>query len=414
VGVVWTIAWRNTWRQRRRTLLTMSTIALGLVLILWYWGISDGTVQQMIESTARLGSGHVLIQQEGYQDARAIERYLTAEQWRAAEAWLDDARGPAPIEHVTRRAFASGLASSADGSAGVLVIGIDPEQERRASRFFEVLATGRFLEPGDEGQVVLGRGVARRLAAGEDTRVVLMAQSTTGELESLLVRVAGTIRTGLEELDERLVLVPLATAQRLLGLGDGVHQVAVLLADADASETLAAAGRRRLDGMEVLGWPEAHPELVDMVRLLGVRNTFLSLLIFALVAFLVFNTLLMAVMERTRELSLLDAIGLTPARRFAMVMAEATVIATLASALGLGLGYGVHLYFATVGLPVEALFGGDVAMAGTVLDPVLYSHLSGTRVAQTLGLVFGMTLALALAPALRATRSADVANLGAR
>jgi putative ABC transport system permease protein len=414
MGVIWTMAWRNTWRQRRRTVLTVSTIGLGLVLILLFWGISDGTVQQMVESTVRMGSGHVLIQQQGYQQSRASERYLRGEPLRAAERWLEQARAIAPIEHIARRSYASGLASSADGAAGVLIMGIEPGPERPASRFFEMLASGRFLEPADEAQAVLGSGVARRLAVREGDRVVLMAQSTSGELESLLVRVAGTLRTRLEEMDERLVLVPLATAQRLLALGEGLHQIAVVLGEAGASEALAGAGQARLQGMEVLAWPEAHPELVDMVRLLGVRNAFISLLIFTLVAFLVFNTLLMAVMERTRELSLLDAVGLTPARRFAMVMAEGAVIAALGCALGLVLGYAIHWYFATAGLSVEALFSGDVALAGTVLDPVLYSRLSARRIVQILALVFAMTLVLALAPAWRAARPAEVAKLGTR
>jgi ABC-type lipoprotein release transport system permease subunit len=412
--VIWTMAWRNTWRQRRRTLLTMSTIALGLALILLYWGLTDGTVQQMIESTARMGSGHVVIQQAGYHDSPEVERYLSGAQAQDAEAWLADMRASAPIAHVTRRTFASGLASSADGSAGVLVVGIDPERERSASRFADQVDAGRFLQPGDEGYVLPGAGVARRLAVGADDRVVLMAQSTTGDLESILVRVIGTVRTGLPDLDDRIVLVPISDAQRLLGLGAGVHQVAALLHDAGASAPLAAAGRARLQGVEVLDWSGAHPELIDMVRLLAVRNTFMSLLVFTLVAFLVFNTLLMAVMERRRELSLLDAVGLSPGRRFAMVMAEAAVIAVLASAAGFALGFAGHWYLATEGLAMGALLGEDVAIAGTVLDPVLYSHLSAARIAQTLGLVFAMTLVLALVPARRATRPGDIAHLGAR
>jgi putative ABC transport system permease protein len=410
--VVWTIAWRNTWRQRRRTILTMSTIALGLVLILVILGLSDGTIQQMVDSTVRMGSGHVLIQQQGYQESRAVERYLTGTEWEETEKLLAQPDLNVPVEHVTLRTFASGLASSADGSAGVQIIGIAPKRERPASRFVDALIEGRFLEEDDDAQAVIGSGVASRLAASPGARVVLMAQAADGELESMMVRVAGIVRTGLEELDDVLVLVPVETGRRLLALGEGVHQVAVLLGDAGDSEALATAMQARLEGVEVLDWARAHPELVDVVHLVGIRNAFLGALIFTLVAFLVLNTLLMAVMERTREFTLLDAVGLTPERRFATVMAEALVIAALASLIGLALGYGAHLYLATAGLPLDVLFTDDVALAGTMLDPVLYSHLSAARIFQALAVVFVMTLALALLPAARAARKTNIGVMG--
>ncbi len=412
--VVLTIAWRNAWRHTRRTLLTMSTIALGVALLMMHKGLSDGALQQMIESTVRLGSGHVLIQDSGYLASGNVERYLRGEQVRDAQRWLDDLGGVPRIEHQVRRVYASGLASSADGAVGVRIIGVEPDHERDASRFYESLVAGRYLAPDDVGEALLGSGVAERLKAEPGARVVLMAQAVDGELESVLVRVAGVVRTGLEELDDALVLMPLATAQDFLALDDGVHQIALVLGEESASGPLAAAGSRHLPGTEVLDWREAHPELLGIIQLVGGRDVLLYTMILALVAFMVLNTMMMAVLERSREFTLLDALGLTPGRRFAMVIAEASVIGVLAIAVGFAIGYGVHLYFATTGVPLTVFFDEDVALAGTTLDPVLYSELSPKRIAQILAVVFGITLVLALAPARRAARPAEVAQLGRR
>lgn len=412
MSVILAISWRNIWRQKRRTLLTMSTIAIGLALILVLKGLTDGTLQQMIDSTVRMGSGHVVIQQPEYLDFGGVERFLDADQVVAAEAWLREAAGTVAIEHVVRRAFVSGLASSADGSVGVRVVGIDPEQELGASKFPESITEGRFLESEDEGRALLGKGAARRLAVGIGDRVVLMAQGAHGELESVLVRVAGIVHLGLDEMDDALVVIPLSTAQAFLGLEGGAHQVSVILADARDSQPLAAAGARRLEGLEVLDWRGAHPELVDVIQLVGVRNILLGTVVFTLVAFLVFNTLLMAVLERVRELALLEAVGLVGLRRFVMVMYEALFITALASLLGLALGLGAHSYLATSGLALEAFTSEGFEIAGTVLEPVLYSHLSLGGVLKIVGLVFGMTLLLALPPARRAARPTQIGHLG--
>ncbi|MCC5870402.1 MAG: ABC transporter permease, partial [Gammaproteobacteria bacterium] len=358
----------------------MSTIALGMALLMMLKGLSDGTLQQMIDSSVRLGSGHVVLQQDGYLELGGVERHLSREQLERAEQWLASQADNMRVEHVVRRAFASGLASSADGSVGVQIIGTEPQRERHASRFQDALIAGSFLEGEGAGEALLGSGVAERLEAWPGTRVVLMAQGAGGEIESVMVRVSGVIRTGLEELDDALVIMPLAAAQEFLSLGGGVHQVALLLSEERNTVRTAAAGAAALEGIEVLSWQDAHPELVGIIQLVGARDALLYAMILALVAFMVLNTMMMAVLERGREFTLLDALGFTPSKRFSMILAEAFTIAALAAVVGLALGYGAHLYFAHAGIPLEVFFDGDVALAGTTLDPVLYSQLSGARI----------------------------------
>lgn len=408
-NVILKIAWRNLWRHTRRTILTVTTVSLGLALLLISLGLGDGSHQQMVESAVRLGSGHILIQQRGYQTEGALERFLQHEEAVLAQKWLEKRERAFEVRHSLRRVFASGLASSAEGSTGVQLLGVEPDAEASASRFDEKVINGSFLRNGAKDQAVIGEGVARKLAVSVGQKIVLMAQGArTTEIQSRLVRVSGILRTGMEAFDQLLVLTDLETAQQFLGLGDGIHQVAIFLGDETQSQALALQGSRELPGLEVLHWSDALPELRDYIRIDDGGNYVFYTFIFLLIAFTVMNTLLMSVLERRRECALLEAIGLTPGNRFAMVLAESIFLASLSSLLGLTVGYAFHWYLHTHGLPLEIFYSGEISAAGVTLDPVLYSDLSFNRLAGSIIMVFMLTILLALLPAVRAARAGDI------
>lgn len=413
MSIVLKIAWRNLWRKPRRTILTVITISLGLALLLIFLGIGDGGHEQMIEGAVRMGSGHVLIQQERYQEQGGIDRLLSKEEIEAVKTWGQEMKGRFPIVHILQRTFVSALASSADGATGVQLIGVQPLQEKQASDFDKKVVEGEFLNETDRDWVILGQGVAHKLALDVGDKLVLMAQGTDSvEIRSRLVRVRGILRTGLEEHDQALALMPLVASQEFLKLNAQVHQIALLMRDAQFSEELAGIGRQEFAALEVLYWGEALPELKEFIVIDDGGNYVMNLILFLLISFTVLNTLLMSVLERGREFALLHCLGLTPGKRFAMVLVEAFFIAGLAALAGFGLGYGVHLYLSRYGLPLDLFYAGDMSAAGVVIDPVMYSRLSAARITQSMILVFGLTLLLSLVPAWRAARSGDVHSLG--
>ncbi len=409
------IAWRNLWRHTRRTLLTATTVAMGLALLFIFFGLNDGGHAQMIEDAARMGSGHVVIQRQGYQERGGIDLALSQEQIEKASAWARSAGSRFPIESVTGRIFSSGLASSADGSTGIQIIGLDPEVERQHSIYPEKIVEGEFLEVGDGNLAVIGEGIARKLEVDLGGKLVLMSQGVgTSEIQSILVRVKGILKTGVDEVDLSLVLAPLKTCEKLFLLPERLHQVALLSDEHRRSTALAEDGRRALEqfDLEVLSWKEAMPELYQFILVDDGGNYIFDLFLFLLIAFMVLNTLLMSVLERRREFSLLDALGLSGAQRFAMVMTEAVLIASLSIAIGSALGYAAHSALHVWGLPLSAFGMDDATMAGVAFNPVLYSELYPERVALSIGSVFTMTMLLALFPAARAARKGSVQILG--
>ena len=407
------LAWRNIWRQKRRTFLTVFTVSLGLGLLLVSIGLGDGGHYQMIESAVRMGSGHVVIQKPGYQELGAVDLFLTRAQQQDAHSWLDGVGGRFGIEHVLVRTFGSGLAASAEDAAGVQLIGIDPGGEGRVSSLFDKLVEGELPVARDADRVVLGYGIVRKLSLKVGEKLVLTAQGAQGsDLQSVLVRLGGTLRTGIEEFDQGVIYVPLETAQKFFRIGPGVHQIAVIIEDSRASMKMARLGKQQLPGLEVLSWAEALPELRDFILVDDAGNYLFNSLIFVLIAFLVLNTLLMSVLERNREFALLDAMGLSPAARFTMVMVEATGVAALSSLGGFVLGFSGHLYLAVYGLPMDLFASETFTAAGVAFDPVIYSVLSAGRIIGCVLLVFGLTLSLAVAPARRAARFTDPHLLG--
>lgn len=407
MSILVTLAWRNLWRHPRRTLLTAGAVALGLALVLLFLGLQDGQHAQMIESAVRMGSGHVLVQTPEYQRRRGIELVVPTP---LAERVVDWARQRGDVEAVVPRAFASALLSSADGSTGVTLVGVDPAAEASVSRLAARVAAGRFLAPSDRGVVVIGSGVRRLLEAGPGSRVVAMAQGARGgELRSALYRVVGVVHTGLAEVDEGLVLAPLASVGEFLDLG-GVHQVALILHEAGDARRLAAAASGAFPKLEALTWAEADPQLEAFIRVDDVGTYLFDAIFFVLIGFMVFNTLLMSVLERGREMALLGALGLSAPRRLALVLLEGLLLAGLAGAVGVGLGLAGHTYFRLHGLPLAWFTRQTVEAAGVVLDPVMYSRLTPGRVAAAVALVLSLTLALASLAARHAARPVD-ANL---
>ena len=403
------MAWRNLWRHARRTVLTSVTVALGLAMLLIFVGLGDGGHAQMIDGAVRLGSGHVVFQAPDYQELGGLERTIQQSQADQVVRWLEEKKGDFRIEGVVARLFASSLASSASGSSGVFLMGIQPELEGRVSKFASKLSDGEFLEEGQSQQIVIGEGVARKLQVRIGDKVVLMAQAAhSPDIESTLMRVRGILKTGQENVDQAMALAPLDTCQNFFKLNGQLHQLAVLLPDDTNSLRLAREAQAAFPALEVLSWQGALPELHDFIQVDDGGNYVFHVFLFLLISFLVLNTLLMSVLERRKELAFLDAIGFSPQQRFGLIMLEAFFIASLSCILGFAVGYSGHLYLSIYGLPLDLFSLEQGNVAGVAFEPIMYSKLSLARILQSLAVVFTMTFLLALLPARRAAAPGNV------
>lgn len=405
------LAGRSVGRNLRRSLLTAAAMVVGLALLILSRALAAGTHEQWIDSAVALGAGHVSVQAPGYLERTRLEDRLEPE---AAGRAIDAVRtglDPALLRAWVPRLAVGGLASSASSAIPVQILGVDPELEPGFSALESMLQEGRYLEAGDRLHAFVGVELANRLELEVGSRFVLTAQAAGGDVEGQLVRVVGTFRTAIPEMDEGLIHIPLETARQWLGTPGALTSVALLLR---TSELTAPAirdleGELEGTGVEVLGWEETAPELADAIRIDDVGDYIFHTILFAIVALAILNSVMMAVLGRRREFGILQAMGLTGPETGLVVFCEGLFLTAVSGFVGVALGYAITFGFFGDGLDFSAFMDSDMAFSGTIIDPVIYPTFSIDQIVVSVYSIVIIGTVASIYPALRATRL-DVAE----
>lgn len=394
------LALRNVRRYARRSALTLITIVVGIVMLLFTVGISEGSYRRAIDTAARSGSGHVVVRAADY-DPIQPRSITDSEAVLAAANAIEGARG-------LPRVRIPSLAQSTGGSATVLLIGLDPDLEKGTSILPEAVKQGEWVANtrGPVPRAAIGRVLARRLDLEVDDRLVLTINAND-DLESALVRVGGIFATGSDEIDAGLVVVPLDAARDLIGDPGATHEVAVVLdnlLDADAVRDQLQAVLPTTDLVQT--WAEALPDLGDFIAMDRAGGDAMFVILFALVSLAVLNSVLMSVMERVHEFGLLLAVGSRPSTLFGVVLLEALILSGVAALAGVVVGGGIVVYYNQVGLDLGALMGtsSTIDVGGYDITGVMYPYLPIRRTLLDVGAVIGITVLVTLYPAWKAAR----------
>ncbi len=408
------LAWRNLWRHRKRTVITLSSIAIGFGLAVFSIGIGDGSHNSMIRNAIKLGEGHMAVQPRGYLEAPANHKYLA--DGRSLQQQLETLGIAGSIEP---RISLQVLASTANNSVGAALEGMSASNDPRVAMLKPKIIKGNWIKPDDHRGIVIGDGMARKLKVKVGGKVVLMAGTRGGDTQAQLGRVRGIFDSHVDELDDFLVLSDIAFARYFLE-GEGadvemqpVTRFAVFLDDPDNLNEAKRIIKNAVsdDKTVVLDWQELMPQLVQFIVIDDAGNYVFLVLILTMVVFGILNTVLMSVLERTREFGLLRALGLGRTHLLLLVFCESMLLSMLAVIIGWIVGGGTHWWFSKHGLDFSAIMGGDTAMMGTFIDPIIYTELSQGRVIQLTLIVFIATLASGIYPALKAARVTPVQAL---
>ncbi|MCW8903102.1 ABC transporter permease [Sedimenticola sp.] len=414
LGMLVMLSWRNIWRHRRRTLITLSSIAIGFALSVLMIGLNDGAHNSMIRNAIKLGEGHLTVQPRGYIEAPANHKYLT--DGMTLQEKID---GLHVAGRVEPRISLQILASTASNSVGAGLEGLSPLGDQRADLLRPQLVDGAWIEPGDQRGILIGNGMAGKLKAKIGSKVVLMAGKQGGDSQAQLGRVRGIFDSRVDELDDYLILSDIQLARRFLE-GEGadpalqpITRFALFLDNPDSLPEWKAELKTAVenDQVVVLDWREMMPQLVQFIMVDDAGNYIFLVLILIMVVFGILNTVLMSVLERTREFGLLRALGISRYHLLWLVFCESLLLSLLAVGIGWIVAGAVHLWFASHGIDMAALMGGSTEMMGTFMDPVIYTELSGERVLQLTLLIFAATLGSGIYPAIKASRVTPVEAL---
>lgn len=398
------LALRNLGRELRRSALTAAAMTVGLALLILSRTLADGAHEDWIDSGVRLASGHVSFNAPGYRDSESLDDRLDAGQLEASLG----AAVLAPLAEpsiTTVRVATRGLASSADGALPALIVGVDPASELAFSRLGAEPATGRYLQEGDRLHAFIGAGMATRLGLRTGSRMVLTAQVASGDIAGQLVRVVGTYRTGLDDLDEALVHIPLSVARSWLGV-EGATSVSMVLPHSAFTDPVLAEARATLEGagIEVAGWPETARELYSAVRIDDAGDWVFHLILFAIVTLAILNAVFMSVLHRKRELGLLRSLGLSGAETGLVVFVEGVLLTIASGLLGVALGFALVWAFFRNGLDLTDIMPADITFGGIVFNPVMYPSIELTHLVQSVALTTVIGLSASLYPAWHAAR----------
>jgi ABC-type lipoprotein release transport system permease subunit len=395
------LAFRNLRRNLRRSLLTIAAIALGTALALFSIGLGDGGHQQMIENGVRIGQGHLTIQREGFLESPSSSLYI-----REPGPFMTALSESPYVAHAYPRIRGEGILATAAGSEGVAFQGIDPALAGEAGIFRDSLTEGEFLTDDNSASVVLGAKLANRLKLSLGRKVVLTTQDASGEITSALLRVKGIFRTGSGTIDGNICLVPIRNLQNVLGMGQGVTSIAIYIKNPfKQKEARADINKRLPPGPERLyPWQDLQPDLRDYVVIDDAFGYMTYAIVLLIVAIGVLNTILMSVMERRREIGILTAVGMESGEVMKMILVETVFITLMGIFAGVLIGLGVNWYFSTYGLDLTSMSPQEWSLAGTVIDPVLRSHLRPFRAFGLCVAVFLLTVTMGIYPAWKASR----------
>jgi ABC-type lipoprotein release transport system permease subunit len=391
------MAWRNIWRNPRRSLITLSAMTFSLTLMIVATNLIEGMNRQLVGYAADRSLGHMQAHAEGYYRDKGLHDTLPL-------SILDRFEG-SPFR-AAPRAYAYGLASLGQQSAGVQVRGIDPQQERTVTELWKHVLDGRYLRPEEEKAVLLGRKIAKTLDARPGSEVALITQAADGSLGNDLYTVVGVLKTLDEATDRSAVIMSLQDFADLLVLHGRIHEVAIRTPDAVEVERYKPEVVSLLqgEGCEIRTWKEIAPALRDALALNKAWTTIMLLIVFSIASLGILNTMLMAVFERMYEIGLMLAVGLKPLRLVRLILSETLMLAGISGCLGLGLGLLWSWRLKVKGWDLTGLFGEGFEYTGFAIENVLRAALWPQGMLQCMGIMIVVSVLAGLYPSVKAAR----------
>jgi ABC-type lipoprotein release transport system permease subunit len=404
------LAWKNLWRSKRRTIITGISIGFGIFLAVTFTGTGDYFYTRMIDAGATMGFGHVTIEAKGYNASPTLDKRLNQ-----TDAIRQQLVAMNEISATATRIMGQAMFASASKSVGGSFIAIDPAHENPEYNLMlkSIIEGEAFISASSRG-VVIGSLMAEKLNLRLGKKIVYTTTDVHGEIIGDVARVSAIFKTGVDEVDGGLVLLPIDRVRQALGYqGDEATMITVIISDQRYSTATRDLLRSRLqqDNIEILSWQETQGDLAALITLDRSTNYLSQVLVGLVIAAGILNTLLMSVLERTREFGVMMAIGMTPKVLFRLIMMESVWLGLFGLIVGSLITAPWYYYLYTIGIDFSEMIGGDYTAGGVLIDPVMHIRLFTESALFILGGVFLLTVIAGLYPAWRAINTAPVESL---
>ena len=334
------LAWRNLWRQKRRTLLTASALALALFLSLMTRSFQEGSYSSNIENAARFYTGLIQLQHHEFYTSQSIDDVMPQD-----NDFIDFAANHPNVTRVLPRIESVALAAADERSKGVLVLGIEPEKEDAYSNVSAKISEGSFFSSSGTS-VVVSEGVSDYLGVKVGDELILYGQGYRGQTAAGLYTISGVIRFPLQQLNSQLVYMPLAEAQKLYSTPSLVTNWVLDVNNLKhLDQTVLELRKHYSPESAVKDWRELSPELAQQILMDKAGGIFLVYVLYGIVGFGLFATILMMTLERQREFAVMLATGMLRSKLSALLLMESAFIAMIGVIGGIVLSVPVMSYF---------------------------------------------------------------------
>ena len=391
------ISWRNVWRNRKRSVVMMLAIAVGLWGGLMALSIAGGMMQERQRTMIEQQISHIQVHNPAFLRDDNIRNSIDghAELIRRIEA-------EPMVRAFSGRTMLSGMLATATLTTGVKVIGVDPEMEEQTTGIGSNVIEGAYFDNGVQNPILIGRTLADKIKVQERSRVVLTFQDAENEIISAAFRVSGIFQTANTIFDENHVYVLQSDVLNYIGSDMVLSEVAIILDDIDASAEVAAALQGEFPDLEVRTWAQVSPDLNYLNEMFGVMMTIILGIILMALAFGLVNTMLMSVYERIQELGVLMAVGMKKRRIFSMILIETSFLTFSGAIVGVLLGLASIRALADGGLNLAAVGGDSLEYMG--YPSVIYPEMDPSFFVTLTIMVVITAFVSAIFPALRALR----------
>lgn len=368
------IAWRNIWRNSRRSVIVLGSVIVGVISIIFMDALTNGFVQQMLFNQVDTNIGHIQIHEKDFRDNHNIKNFIPNND--AVEKAI---KSEDNIKHSSKRVISFGLISSASSSSGVYMYGVEAVPEAEISIIDESIVQGEFLS-GKVREIIIGTRLAEKLNVEIDDKVVAMANQLDESIGSEVFRVKGIFSTPNSEFDRSYVYTNISTLQNMLGLENEVHEYAITLDEYNKAQEVSDKIKNELsEEYEVLSYREILPMLILQIELTKESMWIVNLIIGLALIFGIINTMLMTVYERIQEFGVLMSIGMKNSKLFLMIMLEAIIIGVIGTITGLVLGSGIVYPLSVSGIDLSVFAEGLTSLGtGSIIYPVFNLEGIGT------------------------------------
>ncbi len=393
------LAWRNIVRNARRSLITVSAVALGLASLIFLWGFNDGVHNSMMRNLQQVIVGSVQVHAKGYfhhpkliktvPDAAMVMQLLRSK--------LYEKDG----EYFAARLRTFALAAGEETSEGLVLLGMNPAMEARTTRIHAKVDQGRFIRDNDEAACVLGQTTARNLGVKLGDDVVFLTEDRYGSLAAEKLKLVGIISSGEMGIDRGLAIIPLGFMQQMTDM-QGKYSEIVLQLPTERLEPVTAQLKEALsEPYEVLRWYDMYPMMKQWVELENAFYYIFLSIVLVIIAAGIMNTVLMSMLERIREFGVMMALGCGRLRLAGMVVIESMLLGLAGIAVGTLAGLALVYYFHSVGIDLS---GQMDSIARFYINPVVHTEIDTVHLMDTVFSVMAAAIVAAIWPAIRAAR----------